>query len=92
MNVQKYTSEDERVDKVLFVITTDGMENASREYTANKIKNMIEHQKREIWMGLHVSRGGYWYISTAAHFGIDEDFAVDYHAENNIETKLNLIL
>jgi len=42
-----YTSDDERADKVLFVITTDGMENASREYTHDKIKKMIRHQKEK---------------------------------------------
>lgn len=87
-NVQKYTSEEERADKVLFVITTDGMENASREFSPDKIKNMIKHQKEEygwdfIFLGANIDA-----ISTAAQFGIDEDFAVDYHADN-IGTKLN---
>ena len=48
INVQKRTSEDERAEKVLFVITTDGMENASREYTTNKIKKMVQHQKENM--------------------------------------------
>ena len=87
-NVQKYTSEDQRADKVLFVITTDGMENASREFTPNKIKQMIEHQKEKygwdfMFLGANIDA-----IATAAKFGIDEDFAVDYHADN-IGTKLN---
>jgi uncharacterized protein YegL len=43
--VQKNTSEKYRADKVLFIITTDGMENASREFGYEKIKSMIEHQK-----------------------------------------------
>ncbi|MEH7417476.1 VWA domain-containing protein [Neobacillus drentensis] len=42
INVQKRTSEDERAEKVLFVITTDGLENASQEYTAAKIKKMVK--------------------------------------------------
>jgi uncharacterized protein YegL len=88
VNVQKYTSVDERADKVLFVITTDGMENSSREYTANKIKKMIKHQKEKygwdfMFLGANIDA-----IATAAEFGIDEDFAVDYHADN-IGTKLN---
>ncbi len=86
--VQKYTSEDQRADKVLFVITTDGMENASREFTPNKIKQMIEHQKEKygwdfMFLGANIDA-----IATAAKFGIDEDFSVDYHADN-IGTKLN---
>ncbi|AZV43236.1 hypothetical protein BAOM_2627 [Peribacillus asahii] len=88
INVQKRTSEDERAEKVLFVITTDGMENASREYTTNKIKKMVQHQKAEygwefMFLGANIDA-----ISTAAQFGIDEDFAVEYHADH-IGTQLN---
>lgn len=87
-NVQKYTSKEEKADKVLFVITTDGMENASREFTPEQIKKMIKHQKEKygwdfIFLGANIDA-----ISTAAQFGIDEDFAVDYHADN-LGTKLN---
>jgi hypothetical protein len=88
VNVQKRTSEDERAEKVLFVITTDGMENASREFTADKIKKMVQHQKEKygwefLFLGANIDA-----ISTAARFGIDEDFAVDYHADNK-GTQLN---
>jgi uncharacterized protein YegL len=88
VNVQKYTSVVERADKILFVITTDGMENASREFTPDNIKNMIKHQKKKygwdfIFLGANIDA-----ISTAAQFGIDEDFAVDYHADE-VGTKLN---
>lgn len=44
-NAQRNASEEQRTDKVMFIITTDGMENASSEYTYEKIKNMIERQK-----------------------------------------------
>lgn len=88
VNVQKYTKEDERANKVLFVITTDGMENASREFTSEKIKKLIQHQKERyewdfIFLGANIDA-----IATAATFGIDEDFAVEYHADN-IGTQLN---
>ncbi|MBE4909205.1 VWA domain-containing protein [Bacillus luteolus] len=88
VNVQKRTSEEERADKVLFVITTDGMENASREFSPSKIKKMIEHQKEKygwdfMFLGANIDA-----VSTAAQFGIDEDFAVDYHADE-LGTKLN---
>ncbi|MFS0862361.1 vWA domain-containing protein [Fredinandcohnia sp. 179-A 10B2 NHS] len=87
-NVQKRTSKEERADKVLFVITTDGMENASREFTSEKIKKMVQHQKEKygwdfMFLGANIDA-----VSTAAEFGIDEDFAVDYHADN-IGTQLN---
>ena len=44
-NAQKNTADEYRADKVLFVITTDGMENASCEFNYNKIKSMVERQK-----------------------------------------------
>jgi uncharacterized protein YegL len=88
INVQKKTTENERAEKVLFVITTDGMENASREYTTEKIKKMIQHQKEKyswefMFLGANIDA-----ISTAAEFGIEEDFAVEYHADH-IGTQLN---
>ena len=51
VNVQKWTIV--RAEKVLFVITTDGMENASREFPADEIKKMIE-TKEQIWLGIHL--------------------------------------
>ncbi|MDQ0243273.1 uncharacterized protein YegL [Bacillus fengqiuensis] len=88
VNVQKRTSGNERAEKVLFVITTDGMENASREYTTEKIKKMVQHQKEKygwefMFLGANIDA-----ISTAARYGIDGDFAVEYHADH-IGTQLN---
>jgi uncharacterized protein YegL len=88
VNVQKRTSEAEQAEKVLFVITTDGMENASREYSASKIKKMVQLQKENygwefIFLGANIDA-----ISTAEQFGIDKDFAVNYHADE-IGTQLN---
>lgn len=87
-NVQKRTSEAELAEKVLFVITTDGMENASREYSYEKVKEMIERQKEKygwefIFLGANIDA-----LSTAAKFGINEDFAVDYHADS-VGTQVN---
>ncbi len=88
INVQKRTSEEERAEKVLFVITTDGMENASREFTTDKIKKMVQHQKDTygwefLFLGANIDA-----IATAARFGIGEDFAVEYHADHE-GTQLN---
>ena len=88
VNVQKHTSKEQQADKVLFIITTDGMENASREYSQTKIKKMIHHQKEKygwdfIFLGANIDA-----ITTAAQVGIDEDFAVDYYADSS-GTKLN---
>ncbi|WP_066255364.1 vWA domain-containing protein [Neobacillus drentensis] len=88
INVQKRTSEDERAEKVLFVITTDGMENASREFTVGQIKKKVQHQKDKygwefLFLGANIDA-----IATAARFGIGEDFAVEYHADHE-GTQLN---
>ena len=70
------------------MITTDGMENASQEYTADKIKKMVQHQKEKfgwdfMFLGANIDA-----ISTATQFGIDEDFAVDYRADERNPVKL----
>lgn len=88
VNVQKHTSEEQRADKVMFVITTDGMENASKEYTYEKIKSMIEQQKDKygwefIFLGANIDA-----ISTAARFGIGSDRAANYNADEK-GTRLN---
>lgn len=76
--VQRNTAEDYRAEKVMFVIITDGYENASREYTAEKVKAMIEHEKSKygwefIFLGANIDA-----VETASHFGISADRAVDY--------------
>lgn len=76
------SDEDEQPSNILFVIITDGMENASREFSYNKIKQMIEHEKEKyswefIFLGANIDA-----IATAAKFGIDEDKASNYHADS----------
>ena len=87
-HVQKHTSEEERAERVMFVITTDGMENASREFTREKIREMITHQKVKygwefIFLGANIDA-----IETAARFGIGADRAANYHADSQ-GTQLN---
>ncbi len=82
VNVQKHTVEDERAENVMFVITTDGMENASREYSYEKIRRMIEHQKSKygwefIFLGANIDA-----VDTAERFGIGQDRAVNYNADS----------
>lgn len=82
VNAQRHIQEEQRPDKVLFVITTDGMENASQEYSYEKIKAMIERQKAEygwefIFLGANIDA-----ISTAARFGIGADRAANYLADS----------
>lgn len=82
VNVQKNTDEDEKAEKVLFVITTDGQENASREFTYNKIKSMIEHQKTKfgwdfIFLGANIDA-----VSEAEKFGIESSHAAQFHNDS----------
>ncbi|MEI7885016.1 MAG: vWA domain-containing protein [Clostridia bacterium] len=80
-NAQKHTSAELRADKVMIVIITDGMENASKEYSHGKIKKLIAEQKEKyawefIFLGANIDA-----IATAAEFGIDADKAADYQAD-----------
>lgn len=81
VNVQRHTSDDEKAEKVVFIITTDGYENASREYSYDKIKEMIEKQRDKygwefLFLGANIDA-----VETAARFGISRDRAANYHAD-----------
>ena len=87
-NVHKYAREEDRPEHTLFVITTDGMENASRSYTAERVRQMIERQKSRygwefIFLGANIDA-----IETARHFGIDQNRAVSYRSDHE-GTRLN---
>lgn len=78
-NAQRNTAEEERAEKVLVVITTDGLENASKEYTHSKIKTMIEKQKDKhgwefIFLGANMDA-----VAEAEKFGIDSSRAAQFH-------------
>ena len=80
-NVHKYAREEDRPEKTLFVITTDGMENASREYTSDRVRRMIGRQKERygwefIFLGANIDAA-----REAARFGINADRAANYHAD-----------
>jgi uncharacterized protein YegL len=80
-NVQKNTAEDYRAEKVMFVIITDGEENSSREYSAEKVKAQIERQKEKygwefVFLGANIDA-----VETARGFGIGADRAQNYHAD-----------
>ena len=80
-NVHKYAREEDRPEKTIFVITTDGMENASREYSAEQVRKMIQQQKEKygwefLFLGANIDA-----VGTARGLGIDEDRAVNYHSD-----------
>ena len=81
-NVHKYAREEDRPEKTLFVITTDGMENASRKYSYDRLKAMIERQKEKygwefIFLGANIDAA-----KEAARFGIHADRAANYNADS----------
>ena len=81
-NAHKNTDDDERPEKTVFVIITDGMENASVEYNYQKIKAMVELQKAEfcwefIFLGANIDA-----VETAERFGVNADRAVNYHPDS----------
>lgn len=87
-NIHKYARKEDIPDKTLFVITTDGMENSSHLFDADKIKYMINMQKEKygwefIFLGANIDA-----VGTAKNFGISEDRAVNYHADP-VGTRLN---
>lgn len=79
-NIHKYARKDDVPESTVFVITTDGMENASREFSSAKVKKMIEKQKSEGWEFLFIA-ANIDAVETASGFGIDIDRAVNYHAD-----------
>ena len=81
-NAQKHTADEYRAEKVMFVIITDGEENSSREYSAEKVKAQIERQKEKygwefIFLGANIDA-----VQTAGRFGITADRAIDYIADS----------
>ena len=87
-NIHKYARVEDVPEHTMFVITTDGMENASRRYDSDKVKKMIERQKEKygwefLFLGANIDA-----VETARHFGISEDRAVNYHSDSE-GTQLN---
>jgi len=88
VNHAKGTPPEERAGHTMVVITTDGMENASREFGYQQVRQMIEHQKKRygwefIFLGANIDA-----VAAAERFGISEDKAVKYHADSQ-GTQLN---
>ena len=81
-NVHKYAREEDRPEHTIFVITTDGMENASRRYTSEEVKRMVSRQKEKygwefLFLGANIDA-----VETAARYGIREDRAVTFRSDS----------
>ncbi|MBQ0043239.1 MAG: VWA domain-containing protein [Lachnospiraceae bacterium] len=87
-NVHKYAREEDVPEKTLFIITTDGMENASHEYSYDKVKKLVEKEKAEhgwefLFLGANIDA-----IEVAGRFGIGADRAINYECDQ-VGTALN---
>lgn len=87
-NVHKYARDEDRPEKTLFVITTDGLENASRNYSFSDVKRMIERQKEKygwefLFFGANIDA-----IEVAGNMGISRDRAANYNCDE-VGTALN---
>lgn len=81
-NIHKYARPEDVPEHTMFVITTDGQENASHQYTSDKVKQMIERQKEKygwefLFIGANIDA-----VETAARYGISKDRAVNYNADS----------
>jgi len=87
-NIHKYARPEDVPERTLFVITTDGIENASRRYSSDRVKKMIERQKSRygwefLFLGANIDA-----VETARGFGIGADRAVNY-VSDSVGTQLN---
>lgn len=87
-NVHKYAREEDRPAKTIFIITTDGFENASRRYTAEKVRSMVKHEQEKygwefLFLGANIDA-----ITVARDYGIAADRAVRYECDER-GTELN---
>jgi len=81
-NIHKYARPEDVPEHTMFVITTDGLENASHQYSSDEVKKMVERQKEEygwefLFIGANIDS-----VETAKNFGIGADRAVNYHADH----------
>ena len=80
-NVHKYARTEDVPEHTVFIIMTDGMENASHMYGSDKVKQMIQRQQEKygwefLFLGANIDA-----IETASHFGIDADKAANYQCD-----------
>ncbi len=81
-NIHKYARKEDVPEKTLFIITTDGMENASRNYSYDKVKKMVERQKKKyhwefIFLGANIDA-----VEVAGRFGVASNRAVRYECDS----------
>ncbi len=92
VQLQKHLPESERAEKVIFVITTDGLENASREYSRDQVKRMIEYERdcygwEFLFLGANMDA-----VAEAGSFGIQADRSVTFANDSQgIQTNYRVV-
>ena len=81
-NVHKYAREEDRPEQTVFVIMTDGLENASHIYSSSQVKEMLQEKKEKngwefLFLGANIDA-----VETAAHFGIGAERSVNFHNDH----------
>lgn len=81
VNVHRYIREEDRPEKTIFIITTDGMENASSRWSSSEVKALIEKEKTKygwefLFLGANIDS-----VDTAKRIGIDRTRVTDYMAD-----------
>ena len=87
-NIHKYARNEDVPEKTMFIITTDGLENASKYYTYEKVRQMIDRQKNKyqwefLFLGANIDA-----VKEAGKFGINASRAAEYHHDAE-GTRLN---
>ena len=80
-NIHKYARSEDVPEHTIFVITTDGLENASRRYGSDRVKRMIERQKEQYGWEFLFLAANIDAVETAAHIGISRDRAANYRSD-----------
>ena len=81
-NIHKYARKEDVPSRTMFVITTDGMENASKKYTSKEIKKMIKEKEESGWEFLFLA-ANIDAVETAERIGIKRDRAVNYDVRSH---------
>ncbi|MBO4468295.1 MAG: VWA domain-containing protein [Clostridia bacterium] len=80
-NIHKYARPEDVPEHTLFVITTDGQENASHKYSSDEVKKMVERRREKFGWEFFFIGANIDSVETAKNFGISEDRAANYHAD-----------
>lgn len=93
-NIHKYARKEDVPSKTIFVIITDGMENASREFNGERVKNMLKEKESQGWQFVFLAEN-LDSATSARAMGISEERLINYdegHASYFMEDLSNEIV